>query len=66
MTKRETEIIKARDLKKDDVMPNGIVVAEDARPVSKSKVVIAHTRPRVKGIGHVTMNASVAVTIFKR
>ena len=47
-------------------MPNGIVVAEDARPVSKSKVVIAHTRPRVKGIAHVTMNASVAVTIFKR
>lgn len=65
-TKRETEVVKASELKKNDALPNGIVVAEDARPVSKSKVVIAHTRPRVRGIKHLTMSKGWPVTIYKR
>jgi hypothetical protein len=62
---RETEEVFVKDLKKGDVLTNGIEIAEDARQISKMEYVIAHTRPRVKGIMHMTLNKNEFVRRFK-
>lgn len=64
-TKRETEVVFVGELKKGDILTNGIEIAEDARQISKSQFVIAHTRPRVKGIMHMTRNRNEFVKRFK-
>lgn len=63
--KRETEEVFVGQLKKGDILTNGIEIAEDARQISKREYVIAHTRPRVKGIMHMTRNRNDIVKRFK-
>lgn len=64
-TEREIEVVRASELKKGDILTNGIEIAEDARQISKRECVIAHTRPRVKGIMHMTRNRNDIVKRFK-
>lgn len=65
-TERETEVVKASELKKGDVLTNGFIVAEDARPINKMVVVVAGTRPRVRGITYPHLMKSETFRRYKR
>lgn len=64
--KRETEVVKASELKKDDVLTNGFIVAQDARFINKNEVIVAGTLPRVRGLTYPTFTKSQPFTRYKR
>lgn len=66
MTERETEVVKASELKKGDVLTNGFVVAEDARPINNMVVIVAGTRPRARGITHPRLMKNETFRRYKR
>lgn len=48
--KNKTVFIKASSIRKDDVLTNGFIASDDARPVEGGKVLLTGTTDNIRGI----------------
>ena len=59
--KNKTVFIKASSIRKDDVLTNGFIASEDARPIEAGKVLLTGTSDNIRGLQHRRVNATTVV-----